>query len=81
MATARMLVTDGTGRAGHAVIEHLVDRGYDVVNVDVRPTRELIRRFLPGVNDLRRSLEERAALLSNRRANERLGWKQRCFLL
>jgi NAD(P)-dependent dehydrogenase (short-subunit alcohol dehydrogenase family) len=105
-------VTGGTAKVGQAVLRHLVDRGYDVVNVDVRspaepvcrcltadltdlgqvidaaddtssnlPTRELIRRFLPGVKDIRQQLTERAALISNRRAKELLGWKQRFFLL
>jgi nucleoside-diphosphate-sugar epimerase len=45
------------------------------------PTHELIRRFLPGVKDFRQNLDERAALISNRRAKELLGWKQQFFLL
>jgi nucleoside-diphosphate-sugar epimerase len=45
------------------------------------PSRELIRRFLPGVKDIRQKLDERAALISNRRAKELLGWKQQFFLL
>ena len=40
------------------------------------PSRELVRRFLPGVKDIRSELEGRTALLSNRRAKELLGWKQ-----
>lgn len=44
------------------------------------PSRELIRRFLPGVTELRRELPDRAALISNRRLKERLGWKQQFFL-
>jgi nucleoside-diphosphate-sugar epimerase len=45
------------------------------------PSRELIRRFLPGVKDIREKLDGRAALISNRRAKEVLGWKQQFFLL
>jgi hypothetical protein len=44
-------------------------------------SRELIRRFLPGVQDVRAPLEGRAALISNRRAKELLGWKQQYYLL
>lgn len=44
------------------------------------PSRELIRRFLPGVKDLRAELGEREALISNSRARELLGWKQQFFL-
>jgi nucleoside-diphosphate-sugar epimerase len=45
------------------------------------PSRELVRRFLPGVKDIRAPLDGRAALLSNRRAKDLLGWKQQYFLL
>ena len=44
------------------------------------PSRELIERFLPGVTQLKSELLGRAALISNRRAKELLGWKQRHFL-
>ena len=44
------------------------------------PTRELVRRFLPGVKEFRSELVDRAALLSNRRARQVLGWKQEFFL-
>jgi hypothetical protein len=36
---------------------------------------------LPGVQDVRAPLEGRAALISNRRAKELLGWKQQYYLL
>ena len=45
------------------------------------PSRELVRRFLPGVNDIRSELAGRSALISNRRAKELLGWKQQFRLL
>jgi nucleoside-diphosphate-sugar epimerase len=44
------------------------------------PTRELVRRFLPNVKDFRSELVDRAALISNRRARQVLGWKQEFFL-
>ena len=44
------------------------------------PSRELVRRFLPGVRELKSELPERTALISNRRAQQLLGWKQRYFL-
>jgi len=44
------------------------------------PSRELVRRFLPDVKDFRSELVDRAALVSNRRAKQVLGWKQEFFL-
>lgn len=42
---------------------------------------ELIKRFLPGVTDLREEFKDRESLMSNQRAREALGWKQKHFLL
>lgn len=39
MATKRILVTGGSGKAGHWIVQHLVEEGYEVVNVDTRPPR------------------------------------------
>jgi nucleoside-diphosphate-sugar epimerase len=44
------------------------------------PSRELVRRFLPGVKEFKGELEERTALISNRRAKDLLGWRQQFFL-
>jgi nucleoside-diphosphate-sugar epimerase len=44
------------------------------------PSRELIQRFLPGVTRFKGELSGRAALISNRRAKELLGWQQAHFL-
>jgi len=35
MPTQRVIVTGGTGKAGHWLIEHRVEHGYDVVKVDI----------------------------------------------
>lgn len=44
------------------------------------PSVELISRFLSEVKDLRATFSDREALISNRRAQEVLNWKQRYFL-
>jgi len=36
MITKRILVTGGSGKAGHWIVKHLVEEGYEVVNVDTR---------------------------------------------
>src|SRR5688572_7142224 len=46
MAKKRMMVTGGSGKVGHWVIKHLLDEGYDVVNVDMRPPAEALCRHL-----------------------------------
>ena len=45
------------------------------------PSRELVKRFLPGVKEFKSELPERTALISNQRAKQVLGWKQRYHLL
>lgn len=37
MATQRIIVTGGSGKAGHWIVKHLLERGCDVVNIDSRP--------------------------------------------
>ena len=36
MPTKRIIVTGGSGKAGHWIVKHLVETGYDVINVDTR---------------------------------------------
>ena len=36
MPTKRIIVTGGSGKAGYWILKHLVEEGYDVVNVDTR---------------------------------------------
>jgi nucleoside-diphosphate-sugar epimerase len=40
-----VVVTGGSGKAGHAVIRDLVDHGYRVMNVDLAPPREPLCHF------------------------------------
>ena len=41
-----VVVTGGSGKAGRAVVRDLMAHGYNVLNVDVTPSREPISRFL-----------------------------------
>lgn len=36
MATKRIIVTGGSGKAGHWIVKHFVEAGFDVINVDTR---------------------------------------------
>ncbi|HVZ66119.1 MAG TPA: NAD(P)-dependent oxidoreductase [Lacunisphaera sp.] len=36
MSTKRVIVTGGSGKAGHWIVRHFVEQGYDVTNVDTR---------------------------------------------
>ena len=40
MPTKRIIVTGGSGKAGHWIVKHLVEEGYEVVNVDSRSPAE-----------------------------------------
>lgn len=46
MATKRILVTGGTGKAGYWILRHLVEQGYEVINVDCRRPPETICRTI-----------------------------------
>jgi nucleoside-diphosphate-sugar epimerase len=39
MPTKRIIVTGGSGKAGYWIVQHLVEEGYEVVNVDSRPPK------------------------------------------
>lgn len=53
MAKKRMMVTGGSGKVGHWVIKHLLEEGYDVVNVDLRaPAEALCRHLTTDLTDL-----------------------------
>jgi len=36
MPTKRIIVTGGSGKAGHWIVKHFIEEGYDVINVDTR---------------------------------------------
>ena len=36
MPTPRIIITGGSGKAGHWIVKHFVEEGYDVINVDTR---------------------------------------------
>jgi nucleoside-diphosphate-sugar epimerase len=58
MATKRIIVTGGTGKAGHWIVKHLLERGYDVVNVDVRqPERPECRCLTADLTDLGQTID------------------------
>ncbi len=44
--TKRIVFTGGTGKAGREAVPHLLAKGYDILNVDLKPLN------LPGVNTL-----------------------------
>ena len=37
MSQPRILITGGAGKAGHWIVKHFLEQGYDVTNVDSRP--------------------------------------------
>ena len=37
----KIVVTGGSGKAGAAAIRDLVEHGYEVLNIDVRPSRKI----------------------------------------
>src|SRR5689334_16261538 len=41
-----VVVTGGSGKAGRAVVRDLVGHGYNVLNVDVAPSRDPVAKFL-----------------------------------
>ncbi len=49
----RIIVTGGSGKAGHWIIKHLVEEGYDVVNVDARrPATDQCRTIVADLTQL-----------------------------
>jgi len=53
MPTKRIIVTGGSGKAGHWIVKHLVDEGYDVINVDTRrPAVALCRTIVADLTQL-----------------------------
>lgn len=53
MSTQRIIVTGGSGKAGHWIVKHLVESGYDVINVDNRrPAVALCRTIIAELTQL-----------------------------
>ncbi|MHB1110895.1 MAG: NAD-dependent epimerase/dehydratase family protein, partial [Devosia sp.] len=40
-----VVVTGGSGKAGRAVCRHLVEQGYDVLNIDMQPSSDPVCPF------------------------------------
>ncbi|HXV41897.1 MAG TPA: NAD(P)-dependent oxidoreductase [Anaerolineae bacterium] len=54
----KIVVTGGSGKAGRAVVRELLERGYEVLNVDVAPSREALAPFLKiDLTDLGQTFE------------------------
>lgn len=53
MSQKRIIVTGGSGKAGQWIVKHLVEEGYEVVNVDSRaPTEPICRTIIADLTDL-----------------------------
>ena len=53
MSKRRVIVTGGSGKAGYWVIQHLLESGYDVVNVDTRqPSQRQCRTIVADLTQL-----------------------------
>src|SRR5688572_7361346 len=54
----KIVVTGGSGKAGRAVVRDLLAHGYDVLNVDVVPSREPTAQFVKAdLTDLGQTFE------------------------
>ncbi|MDQ8201717.1 NAD(P)-dependent oxidoreductase [Pelagicoccus sp. SDUM812003] len=53
MPSKRIIVTGGSGKAGHWIVKHLIEEGYEVVNVDSRqPSEPLCRTIIADLTDM-----------------------------
>jgi nucleoside-diphosphate-sugar epimerase len=66
--TKHIVFTGGSGKAGKHVIQYLVDRSHQVLNLDTKP--------LPPGAPLKRDIGEVESLLSNRKTRGVLGFRQ-----
>ncbi|HRV96218.1 MAG TPA: NAD(P)-dependent oxidoreductase [Anaerolineae bacterium] len=54
----KIVVTGGSGKAGRAVVKDLLEHGYDVLNVDLAPSREPLAPYLKvDLTDLGQAFE------------------------
>jgi nucleoside-diphosphate-sugar epimerase len=53
MSQKRVIVTGGSGKAGHWIVKHFLEQGYDVINVDNRrPAEPQCRTIVADLTDL-----------------------------
>ncbi|MEJ1973630.1 MAG: NAD(P)-dependent oxidoreductase [Lacunisphaera sp.] len=53
MSSKRVIVTGGSGKAGHWIVKHFLEQGYDVINVDHRrPAEPQCRTIVADLTDL-----------------------------
>ncbi len=54
----KVVVTGGSGKAGRAVVRNLVEHGYEVLNVDIAPSRDPVAPFLKAdLTDLGQTID------------------------
>src|SRR5258708_34546144 len=54
----KIVVTGGSGKAGRAVVRELLDHNYEVLNVDLMPSRDPVAPFLKvDLTDLGQAFE------------------------
>lgn len=73
VAIACRLAVEKDGLGVHNLILAASDTSSDL------PSKELIRRFMPELNDIRSDFNHRESLLSNNKIKEILGWKQQFY--
>ncbi|HUG09366.1 MAG TPA: NAD(P)-dependent oxidoreductase [Opitutaceae bacterium] len=70
MSAKRVIVTGGSGKAGHWIVKHFVESGYDVINVDVRrPAAPLCRTIVADLTQLGQVVSAFSAHASGNRAS------------
>lgn len=69
MPLPRVLVTGGSGKAGHWIIQHFLESGYDVINVDNRrPATPLCRTIVADLTQLGQTVSAFSAHSTGNRA-------------
>ena len=69
MPLPRILVTGGSGKAGHWIIQHFLESGYDVINVDTRrPATPLCRTIVADLTQLGQTVSAFSAHSTGNRA-------------
>ena len=69
MPLPRILVTGGSGKAGHWIIQHFLESGYDVINVDTRrPATPLCSTIVADLTQLGQTVSAFSAHSTGNRA-------------